>query len=162
MEIEYRNLLPQESKKYRIIRLESLEKFPNSFGADYQEALNTEKLRLEYDIENQRYERFVLGAFSTDELVGICAFVKDENNTGNIYQMYVKEVYQGKSIGSGLVKAVIKEAYHRFNNLDIFLEVTQSNTTAYYLYQKLGFREIQDKVSIKEANAHILMHYPKD
>lgn len=162
MEIEYRNLLPQESKRYRTIRLESLEKFPNSFGADYQEALKTEKLRLENDIENQLYERFVLGAFSGDQLVGICAFVKDENNTGTIYQMYVKEDHQGKSIGSGLVKAVINEAYHRFNDLEIFLEVTQNNTAAYHLYQKLGFKEIHHKASIKDANAHILMRYSKD
>lgn len=45
MNIEYRNLSPHESSIYRAIRLESLEKFPASFGAQYQEALQLEKFR---------------------------------------------------------------------------------------------------------------------
>lgn len=159
MEIEYRNLLPQESKMYRTIRLESLKQFPNSFGADYQEALHTEKLRLENDIENQLHDRFVLGAFSNGELVGICAFVKDENNTGNIYQMYVKESHQGKNIGSKLVKSIINEAYHRFDMIDVFLEVTYSNANAYYVYKKLGFKEVSNPTTVKEGDANIMMKY---
>ncbi|MBP2619561.1 hypothetical protein [Chryseobacterium jejuense] len=49
---------------YRTIRLESLEQFPESFEATYQEAMNTEKLRMETDIENQTVEKFVFGAFA--------------------------------------------------------------------------------------------------
>lgn len=85
MNISCRILLPHESKNYRMIRLESLEKFPEAFGASYQESLRIEKFRLETDIENPTYDRFVMGAFADTNLVGICSFVKDENTHGNIY-----------------------------------------------------------------------------
>ncbi|KFF17843.1 GNAT family N-acetyltransferase [Chryseobacterium sp. JM1] len=142
MNIKNRFLLPHESKNYRIIRLESLKKFPESFGAVYQEALQIEKFRMESDIENQTQDRFVVGAFSDDELIGICAFVKEENHTGSIYQMYVKEHFQGKNIGWGLIQAVIGEASERFPDITIFLEVTDKNEKAYNLYKKIGFTEV--------------------
>ncbi|WP_072923196.1 hypothetical protein [Chryseobacterium sp. OV279] len=59
MNITYRVLLPHESKNYRTIRLESLEQFPESFGAVYQEAQQIEKFRMESDIENQTQGRFI-------------------------------------------------------------------------------------------------------
>ena len=97
--ISYRKLLPEESKIYRAIRLESLEKFPESFGTSYQEALSIEKFRIENDIEEQTPERFVFGAFAQQKLVGICTFIKNENNTGSLYQMYIKKEFQGKNMG---------------------------------------------------------------
>ncbi|WP_106916078.1 GNAT family N-acetyltransferase [Chryseobacterium aurantiacum] len=156
MNIEYRNLLPNESKAYRVIRLESLEKFPDSFGANYQEALKTEKFRIETDIENQSLDRFVFGAFVDGELIGICAFVKDENNTGNIYQMYVRKGFQGKNIGSGLIQAILNEAHSRFKGIEIVLEVTPKNDRAYHLYKKIGFQEVIDE---KNTESNIVMKY---
>ncbi|MBL1222532.1 GNAT family N-acetyltransferase [Chryseobacterium sp. L7] len=144
MNINYRLLLPDESKNYRSIRLESLAKFPEAFCASYEESVKIEKFRLETDIENQAQDRFVLGAFADAELIGICSFVKDENNTGNIYQMYVKGEFQGKNIGFGLIQAVIDEARKRCNGISIFLEVTHNNEKAYHLYKKIGFSEVPD------------------
>lgn len=156
MNIEYRNLLPNESKVYRAIRLESLEKFPESFGANYQEALKTEKFRIENDIENQSLDRFVFGAFANEELIGICAFAKDEKNTGNIYQMYVRMGFQGKNIGYDLLEAIIHEAYTRFNGIEIVLEVTPKNDRAYYLYKKIGFQEAGHE---NNSESNIVMKY---
>ncbi|AZA98221.1 GNAT family N-acetyltransferase [Chryseobacterium joostei] len=156
MNIEYRNLLPNESNAYRKIRLESLEKFPESFGANYQEALKTEKFRIENDIENQSLDRFVFGAFVDQELIGICAFVKDESNTGNIYQMYVREGFQGKNIGSGLIQAIINEANNRFKSIEIVLEVTPKNERAYHLYKKIGFQEVIDE---NNSESNMIMKY---
>ncbi|WP_265131544.1 GNAT family N-acetyltransferase [Chryseobacterium oranimense] len=160
MNIQYRKLLPEESVIYRAIRLESLKKFPESFCADYEEALKTEKFRIEYDIENQLAERFVLGAFNEDQLIGICTFVKDENNRGNIYQMYVKEEYQGKNIGLHLIQKVIEEAYSYFKGIEIYLEVKHNNTKAFNLYQKIGFVEISDAQQ-NEINPSVLMKYSR-
>ena len=151
--INYRKLLPEESKIYRAIRLESLEKFPEAFGATYQEALSIKKFRLESDIEEETPERFVYGAFAQKELVGICTFVKNDNNTGSIYQMYVKREFQGKNIGKGLIEVVIAEACQNFNGIEIILEVTPGNDKAYNLYRKIGFQEIpttfSEEISMK-------------
>lgn len=162
MTIKYRKLLPEESKLYREIRLESLEKFPESFGANYQEALKTEKFRLEYDIENQASDRFVFGAYANHELIGICTFIKDQNNTGNIYQMYVKEEFQGKNIGLGLIQAIIKEANDTFKDIVIFLEVINTNSKAYNLYKKNGFEEVIYSTDKQETETNILMKYSKN
>jgi ribosomal protein S18 acetylase RimI-like enzyme len=145
--ISYRKLISGESKMYRAIRLESLEKFPESFGATYQEALSIEKFRIENDIEEQTPERFVYGAFAQQELVGICTFVKNEDSTGSIYQMYVKREFQGKNIGQGLIEAVIAEACQKFNGIEIILEVIPGNDKAYNLYRKIGFHEIPNTLS---------------
>lgn len=158
MNITYRKLLPEESKMYRNIRLESLQRFPEAFSADYQEALNTQKLRIESDIEDQTQDKFVMGAFADQELIGICVFVKNENNAGSIYQMYVKKEFQGKNIGLQLIKAVIHEADERFGDLEIVLEVASGNDKAYFLYKKAGFKEIGNKT---EGNIHsFTMKYP--
>lgn len=159
MNIEYRKLLSGESTMYRAIRLESLERFPESFGATYEEARNTEKLRIEYDIENQTPERFVWGAFAAGELIGICVFVKDAGSSGNIYQMYVKEGFQGKNIGYGLIDAVIREARKLFHSIDIFLDVIPTNERAYYLYRKIGFKEVEKETEDRKNDSNIIMQY---
>lgn len=159
MNMNYRVLLPHESKNYRAIRLESLEKFPESFGAVYQEALQIEKFRMESDIENETQDRFMVGAFSDDELIGICAFVKEEDHTGNVYQMYVKEHFQGKNIGFGLIQALIGEASERFPGITIFLEVTDKNGKAYQLYRKIGFTEVIENTGKENSrDARLYLH----
>lgn len=163
MNIRYRSLLPHESKNYRSIRLESLEKFPESFGSNYQEALKIEKFRMESDIENQNRDRFMTGAFSDDELIGICAFVKEEDHAGKVYQMYVKEGFQGKNVGYGLILALIKEVHFRFGNIEITLEVTDKNDKAFNLYKKAGFKEILSTGNNTQKNdTNIVMEYITD
>ncbi|RLJ32170.1 ribosomal protein S18 acetylase RimI-like enzyme [Chryseobacterium sp. 7] len=158
MNINYRKIFPEESKIYRTIRLESLEKFPESFGTHYQEALKIDKFRMENDIEQQTAERFVLGAFDNKKLIGICAFVKEKNTIGAIYQMYVKKEYQGQNIGLKLIEAVIDEAHQQFPGIEIHLEVTPGNEKAYKLYKKAGFEEIKNP-SHEELNKFIMMKY---
>ncbi|NIF06204.1 GNAT family N-acetyltransferase [Chryseobacterium sp. Tr-659] len=154
MNVNYRLLLPEESKIYRAIRLESLEKFPRAFGANYQEAVKIEKFRTESDIESQIPERFVLGAFMNKQLIGICTFIKDERNIGNIYQMYVKQEFQGKKIGLELLLNVITKAHERFNGIEIHLEVTPGNDKAHYLYKKAGFKDIS-----RDSSGNTIMKY---
>ncbi|AQX10603.1 hypothetical protein BAY32_15840 [Elizabethkingia ursingii] len=157
MKIEYRNLLPHESKIYRMIRLESLREFPDAFSASYEESVKMEKLRLEEDIENQIPERFVTGAFVDNELSGICAFANFGNNTGNILQMYVKKGLQGSNIGMGLVQTAIQEAKSRFHDIAIELEVRADNVKAFNLYKKAGFQEIDNNAH--ETSDIIVMRY---
>ncbi|MGH1519154.1 GNAT family N-acetyltransferase [Chryseobacterium sp. JK1] len=156
MNIEYRILLPRESEEYRRIRLESLKEFPEAFSANYQESVRIEKLTLEYDIENQTFNKFVQGVFADNELIGICAFVNSSDHIGNIYQMYVQKKFQGKNIGLNLLHETVKEALKRYNNLEIFLEVSPDNTQAKHFYKKANFQEVEP---IDEAESIILMKY---
>ncbi|MCD1117767.1 GNAT family N-acetyltransferase [Chryseobacterium turcicum] len=157
MNIKYRNLLPCESKDYRKIRLESLKEFPEAFCANYQETLNIRKLTLEDDIEKQTINKFVHGVFANQELIGICTFVKSDENIGNIYQMYVQKGFQGKNIGLNLIQETIKEATKRYGYLEIFLEVSIHNLKAKNFYLKAGFEKIQQT----DDSEDILMQYKK-
>lgn len=159
MNIEYRKLMSHESKIYRMVRLESLEQFPESFEVSYLESLNTEKLRMETDIENQTPEKFVFGAFENQKLIGMCAFVKNENNSGSIYQMYVNKNFQGKNVGSGLVQTVLNVAREKLGVTEIYLEVTHQNESAYHLYKKNGFKEVEDENSKDEVIKVTVMRY---
>ncbi len=140
MSIIYRVLAPNESELYRNIRLESLKEFPESFSTSYEEALKMEKLILQFDIEKQTLNRFVYGAFNDKTLIGICAFINDEKNSGSIYQMYIQKEYHGLHIGLQLIKSLMEEVKDRFGNMAICLEVSTDNLPAIHLYKKVGFK----------------------
>lgn len=153
MEIQFRVLAPNESNAYRHIRLESLREFPDSFCATYQDAIKTEKLAMEFDIENQTVTKFVFGAFSNTKLIGICTLVKDDQGGGTLYQMYVQKGFQGKNLGLRLLEGTINEAKTRFGEIPILLEVSKTNLPAFTLYKKAGF--VID-TSIENADFYVM------
>lgn len=147
MIMDYRLLKPEESHDYRALRLESLKRYPSFFHDKYEDLVKIPELKTEQDIIQQCFERFVMGAFWQDRLVGICFFVKDEQGAGNIYQMYVQKQLQGKSIGEGLIQATIQEAFRRFPGINMTLVVAIDNKSAIALYKKIGFEKIENDVS---------------
>lgn len=155
MEIDFKPLASSESNEYREIRLESLKKFPDFFSASYEDTVKTDKLSIESDIENQTFNKFVCGAFFENKLIGICTFVKNELNIGNIYQMYVKPEFQGHNIGKQLLMETLKEAEKRFSKIEISLEVQTNNYKAIELYEKVGF----ERVSEEKENNCIVMNF---
>lgn len=153
MEIDFKPLAASESNDYRKIRLESLKKFPDFFSANYEDTVKTDKLSIENDIENQTFNKFVCGAFFENKLIGICTFVKNELNIGNIYQMYVKPEFQGHKIGKQLLMETLKEAEKRFSKIEISLEVQTNNYKAIELYEKVGFERVLEE---KENNCIVM------
>lgn len=147
MKISYRKLVAADARQYREIRLESLKLHPESFGASFEEQSKLPKLRFEAALEQPADERFMIGAFDRQELIGICGFlpfVVDYDprlrNTGTIIQVYVKPAYRGKRIGLGLVNAVLQEAFKRAGIEQIVLGVTKGNRSAVRVYQQAGFQ----------------------
>ena len=55
--------------------------------------------------------------------------------------IFVKEDYRGKGIGTKLMSYLVSEAIHN-KVVNITLEVRVSNTIAINLYKKFGFREV--------------------
>ncbi|WP_457567375.1 ribosomal protein S18-alanine N-acetyltransferase [Desulfurobacterium sp.] len=64
-----------------------------------------------------------------EEEVEIIALVVDEN-------------YRRRSIGTTLMSSVIKELASYQTSFNVFLEVSEKNTPAIRLYEKLGFKKI--------------------
>jgi ribosomal protein S18 acetylase RimI-like enzyme len=147
MKIAYRRLRPSNAAQYREIRLESLKAHPEAFGASYEEQAKMPKLMFEAAIEEPVDERFVVGAFDGEDLVGIFGYVPfamdeslDAGRAGTLIQMYVRPAYRGKKIGLGLTKAVVEEAFKDPEIREIVLGVKEGNVRAIRVYEEAGFR----------------------
>jgi RimJ/RimL family protein N-acetyltransferase len=159
MKISYRKLVSVDSTQYREIRLESLKLHPESFGSTFEEQSKLPKLMFEKAIEQPADDRFVIGAFDQQALIGICGFiliVPDHNqhlsNAGAIIQMYVKSAYSGRKIGLSLVKAVIHEAFKISGLEQIELEVKKGNMSAIRVYEQAGFQTFNTEGGEAEIN----------
>ncbi len=144
-EIIIRRLAPNEAKKYRAIRLVSLKAHPKAFCSSYEEQVDLDYLGFERSIETKDQNRFVLGAFDQDELIGICGFSRSKaikiKHQGEIVQMYVAPNHQGKKIGKQLLLKMM-EILENMNGLSqVTLGVEADNLAAFHLYKKLGFKE---------------------
>lgn len=146
MEINYRKLLPKESRLYRAIRLESLKLFPDSFGSVYEEQVQKEKLSFEKNIEDQTEGRFILGAFRNKKLIGICGTYQHANPKTRhrtfIVQMYVKPEFSKQKIGLNLLNAMIEEAFKNPVIEQLELEVFTDNIPANKIYEQANFKEV--------------------
>ena len=156
--IKYRKLNPEESEKYRLLRLESLQKCPNSFGSKYEDERQKEKLAFENFIEASNPESIIVGAIQNDKLIGICGFYRHKDHRskhrGEIIQMYVQQEHQGKRIGYNLLKATVAIGFRLKDLEQIELQVMTSLKAANRIYEKIGFEEcgIQRKFYKKEEN----------
>ncbi len=140
----YRKLNSGESGIYRAIRLESLSLFPDHYGSTFEREVKKARLPYEEYIEQQAAGKFVLGAFSGEQLAGICAFFQHEEprfrHRGAMLQMYVRPGQQGCGIGSSLLEAAIREAFTSPVLEQIVLDVVSANEAAIRMYQKAGFK----------------------
>ena len=145
MQISYRKLLPSDSETYRSVRIESLEKFPSSFGASATEESKLSKLRFQTFIEQQLPDKFMIGAFDNQQLIGICGFIREEqkrsNHRGIVLQMYVKADYKGKNVGYSLLKTLAEQAFQLEGLEMLTLGLIANNKAALTVYEQIGFKE---------------------
>jgi len=105
MNINYRKILPSESKLYREIRLESLKVNPERFYTKYEDEKKKEVLSFEAYIKQNLVTLFVIGAFNDKQLIGICSFAQLQKKPthGDLIQMFVQPQSRKNNIGLGLI-----------------------------------------------------------
>ncbi|MEM7536935.1 MAG: GNAT family N-acetyltransferase [Chloroflexota bacterium] len=144
MTITYHRLEPKHAQHYRAIRLESLQRHPDSFSSTYASQVQQPKLAFEGFIEAQTLGKFVMGAFDKDNLIGICGYTKDNDfelkQTGTLIQLYVQDAYRGQKVGLHLVQKTVAEALQQGDVTDIVLEALPHNIPANRVYKQAGFR----------------------
>lgn len=140
--MEIRVLTTANARVYREIRLHSLRQHPEAFAAGFEE----ESLRPLSAFEERLVsspEKYVLGAWQEDELVGMVAFTRFQRrkrrHRGLISGMYVMPHARGQGIGKALLAAVIQRARTLPDLEEIVLGVTIGNDTARALYRKMRF-----------------------
>jgi len=131
---------------YRKIRLESLKAHPESFGSSFNEQSKRPKLMFEEALEMPVDERFIVGAFDQDALVGMCGFVpfalesfQELDHVGTLIQMYVRSTYRGRKVGLNLTTVVTEEAFKIPGIGKVVLGVHQDNLMAIRVYEQAGF-----------------------
>lgn len=159
MKITYRKLGPVDARPYRDIRLESLKLHPESFGSTFEEQRKLPKLMFEKALDGPVDDRFVIGAFDRQALIGICGFIPfvsdyhhEFSKAGTLIQMYVRPAYRGRKIGLGLVKALLQEAFKIAGIEQIVLGVKEGNISAIRVYEQAGFLTHQAEGGESEVN----------
>jgi RimJ/RimL family protein N-acetyltransferase len=145
MHITYRKLIPEDVRQYRDLRLQCLKIFLENFGAGYEAEAAKPKLYFENHIEQQASDKFMVGAFDGDKIIGICGLVQEtglkEKHKGAIVQMCLLPAYHGKGAGLGLLQKVIETAFEIAEVNLLLLTVVSGNTAAIKTYEKAGFKQ---------------------
>ncbi|PHM10824.1 GNAT family N-acetyltransferase [Nostoc sp. 'Peltigera malacea cyanobiont' DB3992] len=138
-----KKLTKYDVEDYRQIRLEALDKNPDSFGTTYQEEVikTIEQFRDRIPVDNNN---FILGCFEDKYLIAIVAFNQESRiklrHKAYISSMYVKQQYRGKGVGKLLLNELIERA-KAINEVQILLlEIVKNNVLAKPLYLSLGFQ----------------------
>ena len=140
-----RKLEPGESGAYRALRLESLRRYPDSFGATYDEEAREARLPFEIAIEERKAEKFVVGTFAGDRLVAIAAFARVQGrkrrHRGDISGVFVDPGHRGRSVGEALMRKLLQLAFALEGIDQVELRVVSTNAAGLRLYAKLGFEQ---------------------
>ena len=136
-----RPLRADDADAYRRIRLSALAEEPTAFSASYEVELaqpETFRQRLA-----SHPDRFVLGAFFADRLVGIVGLYRESGpkrrHAATVVSMFVSRSERGRGIGRRLLTEVIVRASTIPGLEQLELSVTSGNHSARRLYEALGF-----------------------
>lgn len=137
MGIQVRRLTQDDAEIFREIRLEALEKHPETFQSTYESAAE-----LPLDAFKQRLRQYALfGGFSDGALCGFVGFYPLKNpkisHKGLLWGMYVKEAARGTGLAEAMVEAVVEHAKGKVEQ--ILLSVIEDNERGRRFYEKMGF-----------------------
>lgn len=142
MTTELRTVTAADVAAYQALRLRALQEHPEAFGSDYADEC-TRSLAVVAERLQDLPERFVLGAWQADQLMGIVAFGQSTGlkvrHRGSIGGMYVAPAARGHGIGRALIDALVQRARPLPYLEEITLAVTVGNAAARALYVAAGF-----------------------
>jgi ribosomal protein S18 acetylase RimI-like enzyme len=69
-----------------------------------------------------------------DGKINGCLLLTNKDNNLLLDEIYIEKKYQGKGIGTDIIKSILKE------HNEVYLYVYKKNTNAINLYKKLGFK----------------------
>ncbi|NBD25359.1 GNAT family N-acetyltransferase [Paenibacillus sp. T1] len=138
-----RKLQVEDAESYWRLRLDALRRYPQAFGADYEDAKHTPIEEVRGRIADGT-DNFILGAFAdTGAIVGMVGFRREPyrkmRHKGMVWGMYVDPASQGQGAGRRLMEELMARAREMPGLEHIGLYVVDTNRSAKSLYLSLGF-----------------------
>jgi RimJ/RimL family protein N-acetyltransferase len=141
--IDIRLLTDRDADTYWHLRLEALEREPESFGESAEEHRATTVESAAKRLAAHSDDNFVFGAFHDGQLVGMAGFFRYQiakaRHKGKIWGVYVRPNCRGQGIGRTLLHALLEKVQACPGIEQVSLTVIRGQKAARDLYFSLGF-----------------------
>ena len=142
--VEFRQLLHLDAAAYWHLRLEALEREPQSFAESAEEHSKTSIESAAERLAAAPSENFVFGAFHDGQLVGMAGFfryaIAKARHKGRIWGVYVRTSWREQGIGRTLLLALLAKIRTVEGVEQVSLTVVAGQDAARELYRSLGFK----------------------
>jgi len=142
--IEIRLLTNRDAEVYWHLRLEALEREPQSFGESAAEHRRTTLESATERLASNPDDNFVFGAFHEAQLVGMAGFFRYQiakaRHKGRVWGVYVRESFRGAGVGRALLVALLEKIKACPGVEQVSLTVVSGQEAASALYRSLGFQ----------------------
>jgi ribosomal protein S18 acetylase RimI-like enzyme len=145
MSLLIRRLTSREVELFRQIRTESVQLHPEAFCDCLEEMLeySEQKMHDFADPSDSFPQKFILGAFEGQALLGVVGFFREESikerHRGYIWSVYTRPDARGKGVSRALMETLIAET-RKIDGIEfLVLDVSTTQQAARNLYLSLGF-----------------------
>ena len=141
-----RPLTATDAEAYQRLRRRSLREHPEAFARAFEEEQQTSLEAIAKRLAHSSSERYVLGAFEGETLIGILSFRRWEGlkiqHRASIGGTYLPPESRGRGVGKGLLGDRIERARALTGVEDLIFAVTVGNEQARAFYPKMGFMPV--------------------
>jgi ribosomal protein S18 acetylase RimI-like enzyme len=164
MTIEIRTLGAQDTDAFWRLRLQALDQSPHAFGESAEEHRATPLETLRKRLATASDDNYVLGAFSTTQLVGTVGFGRSlrikHRHKARIWGVFVDPSHRGQGIARRLLSETLRRAALLSGLEQIILTVGDGQTAARSLYASLGFTVFgHERHALKIGEVYVDEHY---